>query len=242
VDNFSIDRTEQIARQYGAVFVQYGPERSAQVNYGVRISSGSYVFKVDSDFVLQPSVVEACIAKAEEGFGAVVVHNTPDSSISLLAKIRKFEVDMYKYRLEHSSARFLRKETFVSIGGFSETITAGEDYDFQNRLNKRGVHTGFVDPEALHLGEPTILWPLLVKYFDYGMDFSNFLSTNPDSGKHQIGPWRREYLENWKMIVTHPAMSTLLGGYLILKYSAGISGFLYGKFYRKWSILKAPNA
>ena len=40
---------------------------------------------------------------------------------------------------------FLKKEVFLDIGGYNEKVTAGEDYDFQNRINRKGYKTGFVN-------------------------------------------------------------------------------------------------
>lgn len=96
VDNFSTDDTPQIANKYADKFYQKGPERSAQVNYGVEKSKGSFIYKVDSDFTLDKNVIQQCIDKIREGYDAIVVHNTPDETVSWIAKIRKFEVDMYK--------------------------------------------------------------------------------------------------------------------------------------------------
>ncbi|MFM2415178.1 MAG: hypothetical protein RI911_871, partial [Candidatus Parcubacteria bacterium] len=154
VDNFSIDATKSIAEKNGAVFFQQGPERSAQVNYGVANAKGKFIYKIDSDFALDPTVVAESVSKINEGYDAIVVHNSPDVTVSWIAKIRKFEVDMYKYDITHSSARFVKKDVYEAIGGFNSKITAGEDYDFQNKLNRNGYKTGFIDAEALHLGEP----------------------------------------------------------------------------------------
>jgi glycosyltransferase involved in cell wall biosynthesis len=154
VDNNSTDDTKKIAERYASKVLNRGPERSAQVNYGVENARGEYVYKVDSDFVLEPTVVSECVTRAKEGFDAVVVHNSPDVRIGWIARIRKFEVDMYKYDITHSSARFVRREVFREIDGFDSAITAGEDYDFQNKLNRAGYRTGFIEAEALHLGSP----------------------------------------------------------------------------------------
>ena len=147
--------------------------------------NGTYVYKVDSDFVLEPTVIEECIAKANEGYDAVVVHNSPDIRVSWIARIRKFEVDMYKYDITHSSARFVTKKAYEDIGGFNSRITAGEDYDFQNKLNRHGYKTGFVDAEALHLGEPTNIWKHMVKYYEYGKNFVNYKNENKEEAKEQ---------------------------------------------------------
>jgi glycosyltransferase involved in cell wall biosynthesis len=152
VDRDSTDTTKAIAREFTPHVLNHGPERSAQVNYGVTQAEGEYVYKVDSDFILDPEVVAECVEKAAEGYDAVVVHNSPDTRVSWVARVRKFEVDMYKYDLQHSSARFVRRDVYQAIHGFTEGITAGEDYDFQNKLNRAGYRTGFIDAEALHLG------------------------------------------------------------------------------------------
>src|SRR4030042_2143137 len=171
VDNYSQDRTRQIAERLADIILMRGPERSAQVNYAVENAKGEYIYKVDSDFVLDPDIVSECVNKMGEGYDAVIVHNSPDSSVGWIARIRKFEVDMYKYDLGFSSARFIRKSAFFDIDGFTEEITAGEDYDFQNKLNRKGFKTGFIEPEAIHPGEPRSFWKHMYKYYDYGKDF-----------------------------------------------------------------------
>ena len=133
VDNNSTDDTKEIAKEYTNKVFNKGSERSAQINFGVQQAKGEYVYKVDSDFVLDKEVVEQCVNETQKGFDAIVVHNSPDTKVSWIAKIRKFEVGMYKYDITHSSARFVKKEIYEKIGGFNEKITAGEDYDFQNK-------------------------------------------------------------------------------------------------------------
>ena len=88
VDNYSADTTLKIAEKYADLVLLRGPERSAQVNFGVKNSKGKYVYRVDSDFVLESKVVEEAVRKCEnEGFDAVCVHNTSDSTISFWARI-----------------------------------------------------------------------------------------------------------------------------------------------------------
>ncbi len=233
VDNFSTDNTREIAERYADKFFERGPERSAQVNYGVKMASGEFVYKVDSDFVLEQGVVGQCIEKIVEGNDAIVVHNTPDESVSWIARIRKFEVDMYKYDLTHSSARFVKKDVYEKIGGFNEAITAGEDYDFQNRLNNRGYKTGFVDAEALHLGEPVNIWKHMLKYFHYGVDFVNFENNNKQESKEQLGFFRSVYVRNWKKFVRSPFYGIGFIIYNFFKYCFGAIGYTLGKLMQK---------
>ena len=235
VDNFSTDKTPEIAKKYTKKFFSQGPERSAQVNFGVTKATGEYIYKVDSDFVLDPKVVEECVEMAQKhGCEAVVVHNTPDVRVSWVAKIRKFEVDMYKYDLDHSSARFVSRKLYEKIGGFDSSITAGEDYDFQNKLNRIGAKTGFIDAEALHLGEPKSMRKHLKKYYDYGKDFVNYqqAATKEESGT-QLGFVRRVYVKNWRKFLRHPVMGATFAAYHTAKYAAGGAGLVAGKLQKK---------
>ena len=229
VDNNSTDNTKEIAKKYTDKVFNKGPERSAQTNYCVSQAKGDFVYKVDSDFVLDPAVIEQCITKTQEGFDAVVVHNSPDTRISWIAKIRKFEVDMYKYDITHSAARFLKKSVYEDIGGNDEKITAAEDYDFQNKLNKDGYKTGFIDAEALHLGEPTNILDHMKKYYWYGKDMVNYKIQNEVESKTQLSFIRLVYIKHWKKFVLSPFMGVAFIIYNTFKFGFGGVGYLVGK-------------
>lgn len=233
VDNFSTDATQEIARKYTEEVFSQGPERSAQVNYGVEQADGEFVYKVDSDFVLDKDVVAQCVHEAEKGADAVVVHNSPDVRVSWIAKIRKFEVDMYKYDITHSSARFVKKTVYQAIGGFNSKITAGEDYDFQNKLNRAGYKTGFIEAEALHLGEPTHFWRHMKKYYDYGKDFVNYQQENQEESNEQLGFFRGVYIRNWRNFIRAPLLAISFIAYNFSKYAFGGSGLLVGTAVRR---------
>src|SRR5256885_5349262 len=64
VDNFSSDSTVALAKQYADLVLQGGPERSSQVKLGVANSKGDFVYKIDSDFVLEPTVLEKAVKAA----------------------------------------------------------------------------------------------------------------------------------------------------------------------------------
>jgi glycosyltransferase involved in cell wall biosynthesis len=223
VDNNSTDQTLEIANSHADTVITAGPERSAQVNRGVEVATGEFVYRVDSDFELDEHVVEACVAAARSGADAVVVHNTPDAAAGWLARIRKFEVDMYKGSLDQSAARFVRRSVFQSMHGYDESITAGEDYDFQNRLNDSGYTTTFVDPEAIHLDEPTSLLPHLAKYYNYGQDFVRFRDKHPDT--KQLTFFRPALVQNWRNFMRHPILGAGLIGYHTMKFAAGGTGY-----------------
>lgn len=240
VDNYSTDATVAIATNYDATILYGGPERSAQVNLGVQHALGDFVFRVDSDFVLDPRVVSACVDLARQGFDAVVVHNT-SLITGWLSRIRKFEVDMYKYSLDHSAARFVRRTTFITVGGYPEAFTAGEDYDFQNRLLRHAVSVAYCEFEATHLDEPTHLWPVLVKYYRYGRDFAAYRRANPERRAVQLAFVRRDFLRHWRRMIRHPTLAMGLAIYHSAKYVAGGIGYVHNYVGRSLKCAEGPD-
>jgi glycosyltransferase involved in cell wall biosynthesis len=238
VDNNSADDTKKIAEDFRRKtketrisIYNKGPERSAQRNFGVRKARGNYFYFVDSDFVLEKNVIKECIEKISVGFDAIVVHNSPDTKVSWIAKIRKFEVDMYKYDLTHSAARFFKKSIFLKIGGYSEIITAGEDYDIQNKLNRNKFKTGFIEEEAIHLGEPTSLLKHMLKYYKYGKDFVNYQRENKKESREQLTILRGVYFKNWKNFVYHPFLGAGFFFYTLIKFIFTGAGYLIAKYF-----------
>jgi glycosyltransferase involved in cell wall biosynthesis len=228
VDSYSTDMTRDIASLYADKILLRGGERSSQVNYGVAQARGEFVYKVDSDFALENTVVQQCVEKTFAGYDTVVVHNSPDTSAGWLSKIRAFEVSMYKYNLDHSSARFMKRSIYQALGGYDEDIIAGEDYDIQNRIRRAGYTTGFADAEAIHLGEPRTLRHLLGKYYAYGWDFHNYVQKNVKESRLQLGFTRRVYFKNWRRFVSSPALGAAFFIYHCLKFVSAGMGYVVG--------------
>lgn len=224
IDNQSTDKTLSIAKKFMCKIYQFGPERSAQVNFGVTKALGEFVYKVDSDFKLEKNVLaEAIQVIKKDKLDAIVVHNSPDKNCGLWAKVRKFETDMYKNDLNFSSARFIKKAVYKKIGGFDETIVAGEDYDFQNKLNQAGFKTGFIQAEAIHLDEAIPLRIRIKKYYQYGKNFKNYLRKNKFN---KLSPMRGVFFKHIDQFLKKPLLASLFLIYFLIKYLAGFFGYL----------------
>jgi glycosyltransferase involved in cell wall biosynthesis len=233
VDNHSADGTAAIARKWADLVLLQGPERGAQVNFGVKHARGKYVYRVDSDFVLEPAVVEEAVAKCErEGFDAVCVHNTSDASVSFWARVRKLERDCYAGDELNVAARFFRKEVFEKIGGFDERLVAAEDYDLHNRLLKSGFRVGHVNAKEIHVGEPRSLLEIAKKHYYYGKTVKSFLDVNPERGKRQISPFRPAFIREWKSFIAHPVLSVGFAIYQTVRYVAAGLGFVAAEIKR----------
>jgi glycosyltransferase involved in cell wall biosynthesis len=224
----SQDRTREIARKFGCdQYHLHHQERTSATNVGIKMSRGKYVYRVDSDLVLDTDLIQEAVNKCEnEGYDAVSVLCPPDPDISFWAKVRKLEKDCYKYDSFHSGARFFRKDIILMIGDFNENMVLGEDYDFYNRLINAGFKVGVIDSQEIHLGEPRSLREIMVKQFYYGKTLREFLMVNRGVGIVQMSPLRKSLLKNWKKFAQHPFLTLGFIFYAFVYYSSGISGFL----------------
>jgi glycosyltransferase involved in cell wall biosynthesis len=231
VDNYSTDMTRNIAVKYGAKFYLKGPERSAQVNFGAREARGKYIYRVDSDFVLQPDAVRQAVESCERyGYDAIVIHNTSDPSVSFWAKIRKFERDCYKNDELNVAARFWRKTVFSAVGGFDENLVAGDDYDFHNRLLEQGFKIGRIKAEEIHIGEPKTLVEVVRKHYYYGKNIHRFIKKNPEKALWQLSPLRASHVKGFLKFCRDPILLTGFVIYQVARYAATTMGMILSKF------------
>ena len=138
VDNFSLDRTIRIAERLGVKTLTKGPERSAQMNYGVSYAQGKYILRVDSDMILDKDLIEKCLELCYKGAAAVVVPVLPhpNGPRNFWTSCRMLEQKMLLDDMVNVAPRFIDRSVFLMVGGYDETIVAWEDYDLHNRLLK----------------------------------------------------------------------------------------------------------
>lgn len=128
VDNKSTDTTVEIAQQTADLVLHWGPERSAQRNYGARSCRADVVGFIDADMVLEPAVVQEAVEALQNGAGSVIVPERTVGSGSW-AQVRAFERSFYVGSDAIEAARFFRWDIFERTGGFDEELTGPEDWD-----------------------------------------------------------------------------------------------------------------
>lgn len=228
VDNFSTDGTLEIARTYPAVKVfQIGPERSAQVNFGVKQAKGTYVYRVDSDFVLEPTVIDEAVHECTvNGYKVLTIHNTSDPTISRWSAVRKLERDCYVDDDVNVAARFFDKSVFQTAGGFDESMVASEDYDLHNRLVQAGYKVGRITAKEVHVGEFKSLSEVVRKHVFYGRLIDKYIENNPESYRRQLSPIRIAYYRHWRDFLKDPALTAEFFLYQYVRYAAATAGYL----------------
>ncbi|MCX6763735.1 MAG: glycosyltransferase [Candidatus Moranbacteria bacterium] len=151
VDNNSTDKTKDIVEEFARGFTQlnlkvfnYGPERSAQRNYGIAKSSGEYFLYLDADMTLSKNVIKDCVDRitvipAQAGIQSNNLVGLYISEIvtgnSFWSKVRRFERSFYDGTVI-DCVRFIKKEIFQKVGGFDENLTGPEDWDLDKKIRK----------------------------------------------------------------------------------------------------------
>ncbi len=230
VDNFSTDATKTMAEEFADLILLKGPERSAQVNFGALYANGKYVYRVDSDFVVEPTVIEEAILECEKkGYDAICVHNTSDSTVSFWSKVRKLERDCYSGDDLNVAVRFIKKTVFLQVNGFDEKLFAAEDYDLHNKILNQGYKIGEIKAKELHLGEPKTLSEIVTKHYYYGKNIRNFLKSNRKRGKKQVSPIRPALFKNWRKFFDQPLLALGFFVYQSVRYFSAFLGYLASK-------------
>lgn len=133
VDNKSTDDTKTIARRYTGLVFDKGPERSAQRNYGFSKAAGELFLFLDADMILSAGVVARCVARMRsESLCALYI---PEIVLGkgFFPAVRRFERSFYDGTVI-DCVRIFTREAFQAVGGFDETLTGPEDWDFDKLI------------------------------------------------------------------------------------------------------------
>jgi glycosyltransferase involved in cell wall biosynthesis len=226
VDNFSEDKTAELAKKFGAKVYFKGNERSVQRNYGAKVAQGKYLIYLDADMILSQTVIEECVAKCEcENIGALYI---PERIVGdgFWIKVRDFERSFYTGTVI-DAVRFIRKDLFEKIGGFDETLIGPEDWDLDRRV-KEISRVGVIASALYHNEGRFNLKRYLGKKEYYLRSFENYTckwgKDDPEI-KKQLGISYRlsgVFIENgkWKKLIRHPIQTF---GMFYLRFMVGIS-------------------
>lgn len=169
VDNFSRDKTVEVAKSYNALVIQARGERTKAKNLGLKRSRGSYVLFIDSDMELMPRVVEECVELAELNprvAGVIIPERTVGNSY--WARVRDFERSFY-VETPIETPRFFKRDLALSVGGYDEDVVFYEEATLPYKLEQLGYRVrARVHSCILHHEEGFSLTTWLRKKHYYG--------------------------------------------------------------------------
>lgn len=213
VDNHSVDKTRDIAHRYTNKVYDFGPERSAQRNYGVGKSEGQYILYLDADMSLSEEVIAECVRECEQkGYLALYI---PEKIIGkgFWIKVRNFERSFYNATCI-DAVRFVRKDKFLQINGFDESLTGPEDWDFERRIKEQG-QVSCISQFLYHNEGEFNFRQYLGKKIYYSGSFRRYVEKWGKSDKivrKQLGFWYRYFkvfIEKGKFtkLIRHPILT-----------------------------------
>ena len=200
-DNFSTDKTADIARKYKARVVLKGSERAVAKNYGASVARGSLLYFIDSDFVLACDTVQKCVRAITKADALV----TSKASVgkSFWARTISYKNQLLADDPSVLAARFMKKDVFFKAGGFHETLVYGEDVDLHRRLLDAGYLIRKVNAIEWHIGEPKTLKEFVLKKCYYGKTLKRYLKRDRRVIYTHLNPFKLELL---KGVLKNPSL------------------------------------
>lgn len=234
VDNNSNDKTVEIAKRLGVAVYNFGPERSAQRNFGARKAKGKYLLFLDADMQLSKKVIEECVEafKKMRNLGGVAI---PEKSKAddFWGKVKAFERSIYNDKGDPvtDAARFFEKKLFLKVGGYDETITGPEDWDLPETIEDSGLKIYRINALIYHFERISHPLGLAKKKFYYALSAYKYLekhNINPISAK-TIYFLRPIFYKNWKKLLFNPQLSLAMFLMLSVELIGGGLGYLVGR-------------
>jgi glycosyltransferase involved in cell wall biosynthesis len=217
VDNHSTDATLPVARRHADVVETFGPERSAQRNRGLALSTGDVVVFIDSDMTLERTV-GADIARAFAADPTVGAGIIPERSFGdgFFARCRVLEKSLYVGVDSVEAPRAFRREVILALGGWDERLTAAEDWDLADRTRNAGVPVVRVPSYIWHDEGHIRLSGSFAKKRYYGRWIAEYLRTHRGEGQRKLA--RTALFAQPGELARHPVLTS---GMLLLK---GVEG------------------
>lgn len=227
VDNYSTDKTPQIAKKSGVKVFQVGPERYTQRNFGAQKAKGKILAFIDADMELEKEVIEQSVKIFQENKRLVALI-VPEISVgkNYWAKVRALERSFYLGEPTIEAPRVFDKKAFFQTGGYDKKLVSGEDWGLKNKVAKLGK-IGRIKAKIIHHeGKLSLISHLQKKYY-YAKNIRFYQKKYPQEFKDKAGANRiLIILRNWRSLVFSPFKGA---GVFILK-SLEYFVYLLGKF------------
>ncbi len=156
VDNASTDPTPQLAENLGAKVLHEPVHNIGRVrNAGAQAASGEVLVFVDADTLIPEDLlsrINEAMASPEYAGGSVDIDYRPKNPF-LRAYVRFWRFLGLLFQMSQGVTQFCRRDIFMAIGGYDESLFNGEDIDFYARLGRyarqHGQRRCFIDQVAV---------------------------------------------------------------------------------------------
>lgn len=174
VDNGSTDNTVERAQEFDVTVIQRPGGRVGAVrNRGASVSTGDILAFIDADCIAPPRWLSAALdALADPRVGIVGGHYLPNPSGTWVERAwaaPEPPTQVHEAESLPGGSILVRSEVFEALGGFDETLSAGEDDDLCRRTREHGLSV-LAAPECyvIHLGFPSQLRDVIRRQLWHG--------------------------------------------------------------------------
>ncbi len=204
VDNNSSDETKLFSKKYTQKVFNYGPERSAQRNYGAKRSKGDYLVFLDADMEISKNVIKSCINSVQKNNTKLITIPETTVGVGLIPMVRKFEREMYMGDDNYEVPRFFERKAFFEFDGYDLDLTGPEDFDLPYRMRSK-YKSSRIKEYIYHHEENLSLYSLLKKKFYYASRGASYAQKHPKLIWVQgTILFRSVYLRNWRKFLKKP--------------------------------------
>lgn len=147
VDNASTDDTPNVARSHGANVLHETVRNIGRVrNAGATASTGDVLVFVDADTLIPETllwrIAQAMDAPECVGGAVAIAHSARRTLVRAYLRAWKILGDLLG--MAQGATQFCRRDAFMELKGYDETLYMGEDVDFYWRLRKHAERQGRV--------------------------------------------------------------------------------------------------
>lgn len=212
VDNYSKDKSIEIAKPYVDKIVVSGPERSSQKNLGAKSAAAAWLLFLDADMRLSKKIISECFEFTRLSyFPPIIALNEEAKGSSFWGKALALERRTYKSSPSWIvAARFFPKHLFLKLGGFDKNLVAGEDWDLTQRFLKAGVPMFLTKKSTIIHNESELpLWELLKKEAYYIRNIGKYAKKQPLAFSYQQSLLYRGFVwtRAWRILVKEPVLT-----------------------------------
>jgi glycosyltransferase involved in cell wall biosynthesis len=231
MDSYSKDGTLDIAKDYGAKIV-FADSLARARKVGADASSGEYIFLVDSDQILEPNVIEQCVAACEmEGFdGATLFEKSLIIKNTFVERVIAYDKEIFHSLQDDDPVkgtaipRFFKASFFKKVEFEKNPPITFEHTIIHEKIVQMGAKIKFVDAYIWHHETATIR-EVARKFFRYGYFYIPAYKFNKQLALHHSLP-RRTYF-HYRALKDPLLFAGLFYVYLVKAVSAAIGAWAY---------------